>query len=64
MIHRGEKGVSEVLEPIRCLDREKAGGGLLSLLKKEAINMEKPLVSFSAAKDCKSLRSFFEEEEE
>jgi hypothetical protein len=32
--------------------------------EKEAINMEKPLVSFAAAKDCKSLRNFFEEEEE
>ncbi|MBR9691185.1 hypothetical protein GOV06_00190 [Candidatus Woesearchaeota archaeon] len=39
--------------------------GYLNLRKKEVIiNMDKPLISFNAAKDCKSLRSFFEEEKE
>jgi hypothetical protein len=31
--------------------------------KKKVKDMTKPLISYAAGKDCKSLKSFFEEEE-
>ena len=69
MILRGEKGVSAAPELIRCLDREKVEVTfhpffILKMEKKKVKDMTKPLISYAAGKDCKSLKSFFEEEKE
>ena len=64
MIHRGEKAGLEALEPNRCLILKGQAEVTCYLLIKEVNNMAKPLVSYAAGKDCKSLKHFFEEEEE
>ena len=66
MIVRGEKEGSEVLEPTRCLDMGEGprGGPFIPYYKKEDDKMSKPLISYAASKDCKSLSSFIDEEED